>query len=165
MVGYKPRIIAGRGHSAKTLGMRTISRLDWQRGMGDSAGRFSNFNGCRSAMWIYALKVGLTALLVVAIAELAKRSSFWAAALASLPLTSLLAMVWLYLETGDASRVASLSQSIFWLVLPSLVLFVLLPLLLRAGVNFWPSLGVSSAATFVAYVALVWVLSKSGWQL
>ena len=67
------------------------------------------------------------------VSELAKRSSFWGAALASLPLTSLLAFVWLYLDTGDIQKVSSLSQGIFWLVLPSLLLFVVLPLLLRSG--------------------------------
>jgi hypothetical protein len=79
----------------------------------------------------YALKIGLSALILVAVAEVAKRSTFWAAALASLPLTSLLAFVWLYLDTGDTQKVATLAGGIFWLVLPSLLLFVLLPLLLR----------------------------------
>ncbi|MDP2057278.1 MAG: DUF3147 family protein, partial [Thiobacillus sp.] len=88
----------------------------------------------------YALKIGLSALILVAIAEVAKRSTFWAAALASLPLTSLLAFVWLYLDTGDVQKVAALSSGIFWLVLPSLLLFVLLPVLLRNGMGFWPSL-------------------------
>ena len=71
-----------------------------------------------------ALKVAITAVLVVAIAEIGKRSSAFGALLASLPLTSLLAFVWLYGETGDAAKVANLAQSIFWYVLPSLVLFL-----------------------------------------
>ena len=95
----------------------------------------------------YALKIGLSALILVAIAEVAKRSTFWAAALASLPLTSLLAFVWLYLDTGDVQKVAALAGGIFWLVLPSLLLFVLLPILLRNGLGFWLSLAISSAGT------------------
>ena len=78
----------------------------------------------------------MTAVLVVAISEVAKRSSLLGAVLASIPLTSLLAMVWLYADTGDARRSPSLATGIFWLVLPSLVLFVALPLLLRAGMAF-----------------------------
>ncbi len=74
----------------------------------------------------YAIKVALSAGVIVAVAEIAKRSSFWAAALASLPLTSLLAFVWLYLETGDIQKITTLAQGIFWLVIPSLLLFVLL---------------------------------------
>lgn len=116
-------------------------------------------------MMQYAVKVMLSAVIIVAVSEIAKRSSFWAAALASLPLTSLLAFFWLHLETGDPERIAALSHGIFWLVLPSLVLFVVLPLLLRAGWSFWPSMALSSAATAAAYGAMVWVLSKAGVQL
>ena len=113
----------------------------------------------------YALKIALSALVVVAVAEIAKRSTFWAAALASLPLTSLLAFVWLYLDTGDVARVATLSTSIFWLVLPSLLLLVLLPLMLRAGVGFWASLLVSAAATALAYLGTVRLLAFFGIRL
>ena len=113
-------------------------------------------------MWHYAAKLALSAAVIVAVSEIAKRSTFWAAALASLPLTSLLAFVWLYFDTGDVARVASLSHGIFWLVLPSLALFLVLPLLLRSGWAFWPSLAVSCAATVCAYAVMVWVLSKAG---
>src|SRR5258708_38578133 len=105
-------------------------------------------------MWHYVVKVLLTAAVVVAIAEFAKRSTFWGAAIASLPLTSVLAFVWLYLDTGNAQRVGDLSQSIFWLVLPSLTLFLVLPLLLRSGVAFWLSLGVRWVVTEIAFFAL-----------
>jgi hypothetical protein len=112
-----------------------------------------------------ALKIGLSALILVAIAEVAKRSTFWAAALASLPLTSLLAFVWLYLDTGDVQKVAALAGGIFWLVLPSLLLFVLLPLLLRSGWGFWLSLAVSCAATALAYLGMTRLLGMFGIRL
>ena len=111
-------------------------------------------------MWQYAVKVALTAVVVVAVAEVAKRSSLWGAVLASLPLTSVLAFVWLYLDTGNSQTVAALSRSIFWLVLPSLPLFLVLPLLLRSGVSFWVSLGISCAVTAVAYFGIVWTLAR-----
>jgi len=113
-------------------------------------------------MWTYAIKVAVTAVVVVAVAEIAKRSPIWAALLASLPLTSLLAFVWLYVDTAESERVAELSQNILWLVLPSLVLFVTLPLMLRAGWGFWTSLASSCAATAGAYLAMVWVLGRVG---
>ena len=106
----------------------------------------------------YALKIAVSATVLVAVAELAKRSSFWAAALASLPLTSVLAFVWLYLDSGDAGQVAALSNSIFWLILPSAVLFLVLPLLVRNGVNFWASLAAACAATALAYLGMVKLL-------
>jgi hypothetical protein len=109
-----------------------------------------------------ALKVALTALLIVAIAEVAKRSTFIAAILASLPLTSLIAMIWLYADTGDAEKVADLAGGIFWLVLPSLALFIALPLMLRAGWPFGPSLLASSALTVACYFAMVALLKRLG---
>ncbi len=113
----------------------------------------------------FIIKIALTAAVVVAISEIAKRSSFWGALLASLPLTSLLAFVWIYLETGNTQSIAVLSQSIFWLVLASLPLFLILPALLRAGWTFWPSLGLACAVTIGAYFALVWLLPRLGVQL
>jgi hypothetical protein len=116
-------------------------------------------------MWQYAIKVIVTALIVVGVSEIAKRSSLWAAVLASLPLTSLLAFVWLFLETGDQQRVAALSQGIFWLVIPSLPLFLILPLLLRAELNFWASLGIACVSTMAAYFLMIFVLGRFGVRL
>lgn len=113
-------------------------------------------------MWQYAVKVAVSAAVIVAVAEIAKRNSFWAAALASLPLTSILAFVWLHLDGGDAQQIAALSRNILWLVLPSLVLFLALPLLLRAGWPFWPALALACAATAGAYAAMAWLLAKAG---
>ena len=113
----------------------------------------------------YTVKVLVTACLVVAVSEIAKRSSFWGALLASLPLTSLLALVWLFVDTGDTERVAALSRGIFWLVLASLPFFVLLPSLLRAGWSFWAALGVACAVTAGAYMGLAWALSRVGVRL
>jgi cobalamin synthase len=110
----------------------------------------------------YVIKILITAILVVAISELAKRSSFWGAALASLPLTSVLAFVWLYHDSGSTQRVAELSQGVFWLVIPSLTLFLVLPPLLRSGIGFWLSLGVACVATVVAYVGMGWCLGRFG---
>ncbi len=109
----------------------------------------------------YIVKVLLTSMIIVGISEIGKRSTVWAATLAALPLTSLLAFVWMYIETGDVSRIAAMSQSIFWLVLVSLPLFLLLPFLLRAGWGFWPSLLSVCLATAVAYAAIGMALGRS----
>ena len=111
-------------------------------------------------MWQYVVKVTVTAAVVVAVSEIAKRSSFWGAVLASLPLTSLLAFVWLYTETGNAQSIAALSQGIFWLVLASLPLFAVLPYLLKSGWPFWPSLAGACTVTIGAYFGLVWLLGR-----
>jgi len=116
-------------------------------------------------MWQYVAKVLVTAGVVVAVSELGKRSSFWGAVLASLPLTSLLAFVWLYASTGSSKDVAALSQGIFWLVLASLPLFLVLPVLLRHNVAFWLAFAVSCLVTAGAYFVLVWGLGRFGVRL
>jgi hypothetical protein len=113
-------------------------------------------------MWQYVVKILLTVGVVLAVAEIAKRSTFWGAALASLPLASLLALIWLCVDTHDTQRISDLSHGIFWLVLPSLTLFVLLPYLLRMGWSFWSSLGVACVATVVAYFGVIWCLQRFG---
>jgi hypothetical protein len=104
----------------------------------------------------------LSASIIVLVSELAKRTTTLGALLASLPLTSLLAIMWLYVETGDTTRVANLASGIFWLVLPSVALFLILPALLRAGYAFWPAVGIGCAATATLYVSEVWVLGALG---
>ena len=115
---------------------------------------------------LYAtLKVLLTSVLVVAVSETAKRSVLFGAILASIPLTSVLAMVWLYVDTGDTEKVARLANGIFWLVLPSLVLFLSLPLLLRSGMDFYASLAASIALTVGAYFAMLYALRLAGIEI
>ena len=107
----------------------------------------------------YALKILVSAIIIVVVSELAKRSSLWAAILASLPLISLLAFIWLYLDTGDVQKISVLSQNIFWLVLPSLAFFVTLPLLIRMEINFWLSLLLASLITVLAYFVMLKILT------
>lgn len=109
-----------------------------------------------------AIKVLITAILVVAISEISKRSTAFGAVLASLPVTSLLAFIWLYYETGDTAKISSLSASIFWYVLPSLVLFAALPVLLSKGLGFWTALVLSSVLTFIAYLVMSRILAAFG---
>lgn len=116
-------------------------------------------------MLYYALKVGISAVVIVAITEIAKRSTGFAALLAAIPFTSLLAFMWMHFEGVDSVRIAELSGQIFWLVLPSLVLFLLLPLLIKQGFGFWLSLAISVAATVVCYLVMLPVLRKFGVSL
>lgn len=105
-----------------------------------------------------ALKVLLTSALVISASEAAKRNVVIGAVLASLPLTSLLAMIWLYVDTRDPERVAALASGIFWLILPSLTLLLVLPVLLRKGVPFVPSILISVALTAASYFAMLAIL-------
>ena len=111
------------------------------------------------------IKTVLTAVIIVAVSEIGKRHTAFAAMLAALPLTSLLAMIWLYADTKDAGRIADLSVAIFWLVLPTLLFFLILPWMLRHDFNFWLSLVVSSAVMVVFYLAYAALGRKLGLPL
>lgn len=116
-------------------------------------------------MVYYVLKIAITTLLIVLISEIAKRSSFWGAVLASIPIVSVLAMIWIYTETKDIEKISQFSISVFWLVIPSLVLFILLPLLLKKGIGFYMSLGVSALMTLIVYYLMISVFNKIGMKL
>lgn len=116
-------------------------------------------------MAYYVVKIVITTALIVVISEIAKRSSLLGAILASVPLVSVLAMVWLYVDTRDAGKVSALASSVFWLVLPSLALFIALPVLLKQGLNFYASISISIAITVACYFLMIWVLGYFGIRL
>lgn len=105
----------------------------------------------------FFLKVAITALVVAAVSELARRYSLIAAALASLPLTSILAFVWTYQDTKDPQAIIELSYGILWLIVPSCLFFVLLPVLLKSGVKFYPALALSCVAMMAGYGLFLWI--------
>ena len=119
----------------------------------------------RQSMAYYIVKVVISAILIVIISEISKRSSLAGAILASVPLVSVLAMVWLYIDTRDIERISGLASGIFWLVLPSLALFISLPLLLKQGINFYLSMTLSILITVVCYWLMVTILDHAGIEL
>ncbi len=116
-------------------------------------------------MGFFLVKILVTAVLVAIVSELSRRNNFLAALLASIPLVSVLALAWLYLETREPMKVAALAQSIFWLVLPSLAFFLALPQLLRRGMGVGPSMVVALLLTVACYGLLVFLLGRIGIRL
>jgi predicted permease len=100
-------------------------------------------------------------IVIISVSEIAKRSSVFGALIAALPLTSLLAIIWMRVEKVETEKIAQLSRSIFWLVLPSLAFFLVFPLLLQKGISFWASLGLSATLTIAIYVILLWFFKAS----
>jgi len=110
----------------------------------------------------YALKVIISAALIVIISEISKKYQLIGAILASIPLISVMAIVWMYFETKDIESIQTFSKSVFWLVLPSLSFFIVFPLMLKYNLNFWVSFLSSTAIMVVLYYLLTLVLKKFG---
>lgn len=110
----------------------------------------------------FLLKVFLSAVLIASISEVSKKISILGAILASVPLTSVLAIIWMYQENKDTKAISELSIDIFWLVIPSLSFFIVLPILLKNKVNFYVSLISSLIIMIVFYFAMIFLLKKLG---
>ena len=113
-------------------------------------------------MLYLAIKAALSGILIAAISEVAKRYPGFGGLIASLPLVSVLGMIWLWHDTGDRVRLAAHAEATFWYVLPSLPMFLLIPALLRHGVGFWVSLAAGCVLTILLYLAVVAIAARFG---
>ena len=111
------------------------------------------------------IKAAISGAIVAAVSEIARRYPTWGGLVASLPLTSLLAMLWLWRDTADGERVAELSVSTIWFLIPSVPLFIVLPLLLRSGVAFWAAMAMVIVGTMALYALMFWAGPKLGLKL
>ena len=111
------------------------------------------------------LKAAISGLLIAVASEIARRNTALGALIVSLPLTSILAMIWLWRDSHDAARVADQVGSTLWYIAPSLPMFLLIPALLRAGWGFWTALGLGCLLSFILYLVAVWVAQRFGIQL
>ena len=116
-------------------------------------------------MHYLVIKTIVSAILIVIISEIAKRSPALGALIASLPLVSVLGMIWLWRDTQDSARLADHTQATFWYVLPSLPMFLLIPFMLRSGAPFWLALGTGVALNAVLYIAMTPILARFGLSL
>ena len=113
-------------------------------------------------MIAFALRTALSGLIFAAVALIARRSPAAGALVASLPLVSLLGMIWLWRDTGDAVRLATHAEATFWYVLPSLPMFLIVPALLRHGIGFWWALVTGCGVTILLYLAIIPVAARFG---
>ena len=109
-----------------------------------------------------AIKALVSGVLVAAASELARRSPGWGGLVASLPLVSLLAMLWLWHDTGDARRIADLATSSTAYVVASIPAFVVLALLLRRGVSIPLGMLAFVVMGFAGYLAMLWFGKRLG---
>jgi hypothetical protein len=117
------------------------------------------------AVLYLVIKAAISGVIVAAVSEIARRYPGWGGLVASLPLTSLLAMLWLFRDTHDAERVAELSLGTIWFLVPSVPLFIALPMLIRSGLGFWLSMAIVVAGTLALYALMFWAAPKLGLKL
>ena len=121
----------------------------------------SNFIECMD--WINLLGKGIfSGAVIVAASELAKKSTIFGALVISLPLASIMSMTWLYNDTKVKEQVADFAESILWLVIPSMVLFLTLPFLLRRGWEFEYAMGIGIVLTIIAYATGIGIAKSFG---
>jgi hypothetical protein len=108
------------------------------------------------------LKAAISGVVVAAVSEIAKRYPGYGGLVASLPLVSVLGMIWLWRDTHDARNMAAHATGTFWFVLPSLPMFLLIPALLRRGMSFYPALAAGCALTMGLYLLTVWLAPRVG---
>jgi hypothetical protein len=118
-----------------------------------------------TAMLYLAIKALISGIIVAAVSEIAKRYPGFGALIASLPLVSLLGMIWLWRDKPDAENMALHAGATFWYVLPSLPMFLLIPAMLRAGVPFYVALFVGCFVTIALYVAMTSIGPRFGLRL
>lgn len=105
-------------------------------------------------------KALVSGVLIAIVSEVARRLPGLGALIASLPLISILAMIWLWRDRPDAVHMAAYARATFWYVLPSLPMFLLIPALLTRGWSFWPALGAGCVLTVLLYLAMVAILAR-----
>jgi hypothetical protein len=111
------------------------------------------------------IKAAISGVLVATASEVARRWPGWGALIVSLPLVSVLAMIWLWHDTGDKARLAMHAEATFWFVAPTLPMFLLIPYMLRHGASFWLALAVGCMLTVVLYSLMVWAGPRFGLRL
>jgi hypothetical protein len=113
----------------------------------------------------FIVKALLSGLIVATIATVAKRYPGFGALAASLPLVSVLGMIWLWNDTGDPALLADHARATFWFVLPSLPMFLVIPALLNRGWGFPSALVTGCLLTIALYLAMTWAAPRLGLRL
>ena len=116
-------------------------------------------------MFYLIIKALLSGVIVMAVSEIARRSPAIGALVASLPLVSLLGILWLWRDTRDSERIAAHAEATFWYVIPSLPMFLAFPWMLRHGTEFWIALGAACLLTIALYGITILVAARFGVRL
>jgi F0F1-type ATP synthase assembly protein I len=115
-------------------------------------------------LW-YSVKIIITALIIVVVSEISKKLPLLGSLIASLPLVSVLGMIWIFQETKDTQKLITHAEGTFWYVLPSLPMFLLMPWMMKKGVSFYWSMTAGILLTIVLYLIMTKLLARIGMNL
>ena len=113
----------------------------------------------------YFIKVFISSAIIVLVSEIAKRDNLLGGLVASVPIVSVLSMIWLYIDTNDIDKVKALANGILWMIFPSMSLFIVLLILINCGIKFYLSLTISILTTMVCYLLTISVMNYFGFKV
>ncbi len=110
-------------------------------------------------------KALISGALIALVSEISKRNPGFGGLIASLPLVSVIGMMWLWRDTHDPVRLSAHALGTLWFVIPSLPMFILIGILMKHGVSFWLALGAGCALTVALYALMTWLAPHVGIRL
>lgn len=113
----------------------------------------------------YIIKIAISALIIVIVSEISKRLPLLGSLIASLPLISVLGMIWIFQETKNTQKLITHAEGTFWYVLPSLPMFLVMPWMMKKGISFYLSLGAGILLTVILYMVMTKLLARLGMNL
>ena len=113
----------------------------------------------------YFIKVFISSAIIVLVSEVAKKDNIIGGLIASIPIVSVLSMIWLYIDTSDINKVKALANGILWMIFPSMSFFIVLPILINCGIKFYLSLTISILITMVCYLSTISFMNYFGFKV
>ena len=113
----------------------------------------------------YFIKVFISSAIIVLVSEVAKKDNIIGGLIASIPIVSVLSMIWLYIDTNDIDKVKALANGILWMIFPSMSFFIVLPILINCGIKFYLSLTISILITMVCYLSTISFMNYFGFKV
>ena len=113
----------------------------------------------------YFIKVFISSAIIVLVSEIAKKDNIIGGLIASIPIVSVLSMIWLYIDTNNINKVKALANGVLWMIFPSMSLFIILPILINCGIKFYLSLAISILITMVCYLITISFMNYFGFKV
>ena len=111
------------------------------------------------------IKILISSGIILLVSEIAKKDNLFGSLIASIPLVSVLSMIWLYVDTNDINKVKAMANGILWMIVPSMSLFIVLPMLIDYGIKFYLSLTISIMVTMVCYLLTISLMNYFGFEV